>query len=524
MILSSAKRNAIGLPGKVGDGANQLIWFAILMALLAPFLLYFDTARSILAIWNKSDTYAHGYLIIPISLWLVWRRRETFSTLPLTPCWPALLLVSLCGLGWLVARMGEVQVVMQYAFVAMIPVIVLAVLGVRLAEALAFPLLFMLLAVPFGEIFIDPLISFTADFTVSALQLVGIPVLRSGARFEIASGSWSVVEACSGVRYLISSFTLGLLYAYLTYRSIKRRILFTISAIVVPIIANGLRAFLIVMIGHTSGMTLAVGVDHIIYGWLFFGLVMFLMFWIGGYWREDDIKSVPLTPYDIQLATLASAGPRVVVKIAISTIVVATLWPAIAHFNDRLTYNPKPATLPEINVKWVRVPAFSPWKPRFAAPDGAFNGVFQSAPGAGSNRVGLSIFYYRNQRNGKAVISSTNRLANNNDPLQLVSTSTRDEPFPRRLLGVRESFLEGTGGHVLVWQWYVIDGHTTASIYIGKLLQAKAKLLFRGDDGAAVLLSSPFVNNADEARKSMRAFIAANLTAIDAALADARTN
>jgi hypothetical protein len=56
---------------------------------------------------------------------------------------------------------------------------------------------------------------------------------------------------------------------------------------IVPVIANGLRAYMIVMIGHLSSMQLATGVDHIIYGWLFFGLVMFLMFWIGSYWRED---------------------------------------------------------------------------------------------------------------------------------------------------------------------------------------------------------------------------------------------
>ena len=519
MLLSSAKRDRVGLPGYVGTDADRLSWFAIVLAVVAPFLLYFDTARSIVVIWNKSDTYAHGYLILPISLWLVWRRRETFSALPLTPSWPALMLIGLCGLGWLVARMGEVQVVMQYAFVAIIPVIVTALLGVRLAKALAFPLLFMLLAVPFGEVFIDPLISFTADFTISALQMVGIPVLRSGARFEIPSGSWSVVEACSGVRYLISSFTLGLLYAYLTYRSIKRRILFTIAAIIVPIIANGLRAFMIVMIGHYSGMTLAVGVDHIIYGWLFFGLVMFLMFWVGSYWREDEIKPAALPPYDMQ-----RAAPGLILKMALSTVAVAALLPAIAYYNDKLTYNPKPVLLRAVDVKWVSAPAFSSWKPRFAAPDGALAGVFQSAPGTEASRVGLSILYYRNQRNGKTVISSTNRLANDKDPVHLMSTATRAESFPGRELSVRESVLEGVGSHVLVWQWYVIDGQTTASNYIGKLLQAKAKLLFRGDDGAAVLISAPFVTSADDARKSMRAFITANAPAIDEVLAAARAN
>ena len=193
--------------------------FLIALAFLAPFAFYFATAKSIVDVWNSSETFAHGYIILPISLWLVWRRRANFSALPPSPWWPAVGLLLLVGAGWMLARMGEVQVVAQYAFVAMFPVIALAMFGRRLAWSLAFPLLFLLFAVPFGEIFIAPLIEFTANFTVWAVQATGIPVLRNGTRFELPTGSWSVVEACSGVRYLISSVTIGCLYAYLTYRS-----------------------------------------------------------------------------------------------------------------------------------------------------------------------------------------------------------------------------------------------------------------------------------------------------------------
>jgi exosortase len=104
-------------------------------------------------------------VILPISLWLIWRRRANFSLYPPQPYWPALLLLALLGAGWLAAQLGEVQVVSQYTFVAMLPVAALALLGRRLAGSLAFPLLFLLFAVPFGEVFVAPLIQFTADFT-----------------------------------------------------------------------------------------------------------------------------------------------------------------------------------------------------------------------------------------------------------------------------------------------------------------------------------------------------------------------
>jgi exosortase len=83
----------------------------------------------------------------------------------------------------------------------------------------------------------------TADFTLAALRLTGIPVYREGQFFSIPSGNWSVV--CSGLRYLIASVTVGVLYAHLTYRSALRRALFIAASIVVPIVANWLRAYMI---------------------------------------------------------------------------------------------------------------------------------------------------------------------------------------------------------------------------------------------------------------------------------------
>ena len=127
----------------------------------------------------------------------------------------ALLVLGGLGFCWLLATLASVQVFEQFFLIAMIPAAVWAILGNRMVWALAFPLAYLLLAVPFGDALILPLIDFTADFTVTALQLTGIPVYREGSFFSIPSGNWSVVEACSGLRYLIASFTLGTLYAYL---------------------------------------------------------------------------------------------------------------------------------------------------------------------------------------------------------------------------------------------------------------------------------------------------------------------
>ena len=494
-----------------------IAWIAL--AFLAPFLFYFPTAHSFVQVWNSSETFAHGYIIVPISAWLIWRRRANFTALPPSPWWPALALVLLAGAGWMVARMGEVQVVMQYAFAAMFPAIALAMFGRRLAWSLAFPLLFLLFAVPFGEIFIQPLIEFTADFTVWAVQATGIPVLRNGTRFELPTGNWSVVEACSGVRYLISSVTIGCLYAYLTYRSTLRRGVFIAMSVVVPILANGLRAYMIVMIGHTSNMELATGVDHLIYGWLFFGLVMFAMFWVGSYWRQDTDAEAASLPH---AAASDIAAPGRIRNMALAIVAACALWPAFTAFNARATYNPTPAVLAAIPVSWAPAPAFSPWKPSYHPADASFNGVYRQE---GLSPVALTILYYRNQTRDKALISSINRLAADRDVYHEVDTNMRIEPLGGQELGLIESTIQGPGGPFLVWRWMSINGQTITNAYVGKLHQAKTRLMFGADDGAAVMVSAPYSdNNPEAARKAMRAFLDAHLAAVNRALAATRSN
>ncbi len=506
--MNTASINALSLP-RLPAG------LALGTALLAVFAIHLDTARSFVAIWNSSETFAHGYIILPISLWLIWRRRDKLEPIAPQPFWPALLLLAGTGFSWLLAELADVQVVRQYAFVTMLMLTVLALVGLRLSKAMAFPLFFLLLSVPFGEIFVAPLINFTADFTVSALQLTGIPVLRNGSNFEIPTGHWSVIEACSGVRYLISSFTLGCLYAYLNYRSPVRRGMFLALSIVVPIIANGVRAYMIVMLGHLSGNRFAAGVDHLIYGWIFFGIVMFLMFWIGSYWRDDavtapDERASLSTPG----ASLASFG-----AVAVASIVCVAVWPAYAHYLNRAAFNPEPVRLDKFHSSWQAAPPFTRWAPGFTPAAMEIDRFYHE----GGAQVGISVRYYRNQQDGAKLISSSNHLVKEKERRwNSVASGGRSEDIDGRVLALHEERIEGEDGQFLVWSWYWINGRFIANDYLGKILQAKEMLLQHSDDGAVNLVYSPFEADPEEARKAMRAFLSQNLGSLETALADNR--
>jgi exosortase A len=488
---------------------------AIGSALLAPFLIYFATAASIVAIWNSSETFAHGYIILPISLWLIWQRRNVLMQMSPQPCWLALIALAGCGFGWLLAELADVQVVRQYMFVVMIPLIIVVVLGWRIAWSMAFPLSFLVLAVPFGDVFLTPLINFTADFTIAAVQMTGIPVLREGTTFALPSGNWSVVEACSGLRYLISSFTLGCLYAYLTYKSPKRRLIFILFSIITPIIANGLRAYMIVMIGHFSGMTLAVGFDHLIYGWVFFGLVMFLMFWVGSFWREsfDD-------PHKVAVANeQTSASVSSILIATISVIVCISLWPAYSAFISREDANPTVVKIDQFKSDWQEVPEFVNWRPGFLPAFAEVDKSYQN----NASFVGMHLGYYRNQNRSSALINSLNQLVKHNvTDWHETGSSLRSENTGAQTITVKETKIRGSGGALLVWQWYWVDGKFMANSYQGKFWQAKQKLLMHGDDGAVLIFYAPYEDNPEKARATMRQFLSTNLAGLESSLAQSK--
>ncbi|WP_426344132.1 exosortase A [Pseudoduganella sp. R-32] len=496
--------------GPVAHARNALL---VALVMLLPLLVFHETAFSIAQIWERSETFAHGYLILPISLWLVWRERAALQQLPLQPCWPALLLLAGCGAAWLLADLAEVGIVRQYALAAMLPLTVLAVLGKRIAGALLFPLAFILFAVPVGESLVPPLIDLTANFTVQALRLTGIPVLREGNNFAIPSGNWSVVDACSGLRYLISSITLGCLFAYLSYRTAWRRAAFIVASILVPIAANGVRAYMIVMMGHLSGMTLAVGVDHLIYGWLFFGIVMLLLFWVGSFWREDAqaARSGPAAarpPLALPLRPLAGGVAAV--------LAVLVVWPALAARADQATVAAAPASL-ALASPAPAGPAFTTWQPDYAPASSTLRQFYPGKP-----PVGLTVLFYRDAPGSAKLVSSTNRIGQQKGAFHENSSGLRDENFGGRHMAVREAMLGFEGRRLLVWQWYWVNGSMTSSHYVGKLLQIKGKLLAGNGDGAAVMVFAPYDEDPAAARAAMRAFLDSNLEPLDRALAGTR--
>lgn len=484
---------------------------ALLLTMAAIVLLYHATFWGMLEVWSRSQTFAHGFLIVPISLWLAWRQRVRLAALPPRPSMAGVLLLFVLGMVWLLADLAYVQVAEQYAATAMLPASVLAILGWPAMRLLAFPLSYLFLAVPFGEVFLPPLIDFTASFTVGALHLSGVPVFRDGNYFSLPSGNWSVVEACSGLRYVIASLALGALFAHLHFRSTRRRLAVMACALLVPILANGVRAWLIVMLGHYSDMRLAVGVDHLVYGWLFFGLVMLLLLLLASRWRE---RMPALT-----LATNQAMAPRsaslAAVKAAVACIVISAAWPALAWRSEDAPPAQRqtaPLALPAPHG-WRQAPASAPdWSASLAGAPLRLHATYRQ----GSSEVNLQLAWYAHQaRNAELLTHQVTPFGARWLPL---GQQTRRLRLPGRTLHVRETVLAHGGERVLVWRSYQQGGVLTASPALVKLLLARGKLLGMRQDGADIMVSSAYDELAPPPRAQLQAFLQAALPGIEQGL------
>jgi exosortase A len=471
----------------------------VLLLLAAVLLLFRDTALAMGATWSRSGTYEHAFLVPPIVVWLVWRRRELLVSLPFKAEPWVLLPVAAASLLWLLGELASVNPAMQLAFAALLILAVPAVAGMQVAKALTFPLLFLLFAVPVGDFMVPYMMEWTADFTVLALQLTGVPVLREGMQFVIPSGNWSVVEACSGVRYLIASFMVGTLFAYLNYRSTKRRVIFMAFSLLVPVIANWLRAYMIVMLGHLSDNRLATGVDHLIYGWMFFGVVIAVMFVVGARWTEPGAQSTPPVLPSPSGATAASEASSTSmgwwVGSATILLLVCVQWGASQLTAPRIGPAPMLALPDSAGGNWTRSAlATSHWVPQFTKPATVASGSFAS----GADLVGVQIFYYRNQGPQSKLVSFHNTLVDTGRAPEwtLVSADTVSITTQAGRMLVRTAdvaagaFAAGSGRveRLRVWHVYWVGGIYTTSDARAKLQQALNRLLGRGDDGAVVFI------------------------------------
>ncbi|MBV7260184.1 exosortase A [Erythrobacter crassostreae] len=285
--------------------------------------------------WWNIDTYSHILLVPLILIWLVWLRTDELQKITPKPWAPGLLLIA-AGLGlWLVGRLTDINLFAHAGAVGAVQGAVVATLGLRASIALALPLAFATFLVPFGDELIPALQMVTAEIAIALTHLSGIPAVVDGIYIETPVGLFIVAEACSGVKFLIAMITLAVLVCFTRFDSWRRRIAFLAASIIIPIIANGIRAWGTIYIAQSQGVEFAAGFDHIFYGWIFFAIVVVVL--IAGAWRyferepddhgwtADEIQTWPWLDKAEQSNTSVSAAAGAIAAMALAAAMIAAI-------------------------------------------------------------------------------------------------------------------------------------------------------------------------------------------------------
>jgi exosortase A len=429
-------------------------------------------------------------VILPLCLYLVWSRRHQITPLVPIPHLVGLLLLAIVGFGWLVGHLTDVVVVQQMTLVLMLQGFVWTVLGTAVTRALLFPLAFLFFAVPVGEFLIPYLQDVTVFCTVKALQLSGVPVLAEGRLLETPAGRWIVAEECAGIRHFIASAVLGCLYAHVMYRSWARRLYCIVLACLMPVVANGLRVYGILIIAYFIDRNLADAIHH--NGFLFFWAAMLVLFSLGLLWQEPVTHGSAAGRQWLHASRVGEANQgsrpyslRAVVLTAVSSVVLLALAPLTGQLlSSRILW---PVTLqlsaPAVTPPWQRLAESQDgWTPHFIGTDAE---VFQSYT-SGAQHVHLYIAYYLNERQGAELINSDNRLFDTKQWKRIAEGHERAS-VDGQAFSVYQAVLRSASVTRLVWSWYWVGGVFTSNPYYAKLLRVKT-LLFGGPQGAAVIV------------------------------------
>ena len=264
-----------------------MLWPALL---IGSFLVaYAPTIRALIDGPWQTEQEGHGPLIIAASLFLVWQSRERLRAAALSPApiagW------SLLSFGLLLMFLARTQGVLAVETLSVIPVIagcILVSAGWPVFRILAFPVGFLLFAVPAPDWMIDaatvPLKVLISDLVTRVLYAAGYPVAQNGVMIMIGSYQLLVKDACSGLNSIFALSAIGVFYAYAFRWDEKIRSLILLAAIIpITIAANFIRVITLVLIAYYGGVDQLEGVLHDLTGIGLFAVALVLLFLLDGF-------------------------------------------------------------------------------------------------------------------------------------------------------------------------------------------------------------------------------------------------
>ena len=250
-------------------------WLAPALLLAAMLvLLYAHISVKLVTDWYELPDFSHGFLIPFFVLFLLWDQRAILSRVPIRPSWAGLGLVVLGLFVLLTGVFGADLFLSRCSFVLLVAGCIWTLLGREMLVRTRFILFVLCLAIPLPTLILNqitfPLQLLASRLAGGLLPLAGVPVLRDGNVIELPAMKLEVAEACSGIRSLMSLFTVAVLYGYFLERETWRRVILALASLPIAVAANAFRIFGTGICVQYWDPDKASGFFHEFSGWLMF--------------------------------------------------------------------------------------------------------------------------------------------------------------------------------------------------------------------------------------------------------------
>ncbi|MEG3765048.1 exosortase A [Alteromonas sp. 14N.309.X.WAT.G.H12] len=457
-------------------------WVYLLLILVGTVIMISDAASNMIVLWLTTDTYMHGLFVLPLAAFMIANKPSPHTSRHPVGRHQALLLSFTWAALLLVGKLSLINVIQQVALISLIPLTVILCYGWRIAWHYRTPLMLVFFCVPVGDFLVPWLQSITADMAVFLLHATGVSVLRNGWYISIPAADFRVAEACSGVNFLISTFTLSIFYSFIYMTKWHKRAAFILLGFLVPLLSNGLRVYLIIIIAHYGNKEAATGFDHVVYGWIFFVFILIILFSIGHWWR-DPIASPHQHDHPfkkIELAIAATPG-KWALPLCLGLAIVANF--AIAPLNETSARQQTPSNVSRA-AKKEEIGEGLPLRPKFPMADAI------TLKEMGNWRQYKIVYYSEND--DKKIISFQNRWFDdkiwsikNKEKISILLHDGTVIPVDKwTLVGV-------TGSEYQLLTSYCVSKDWSSNTLMVKALKVKQQLLLNYTGSLAVAWFSP---------------------------------
>lgn len=259
----------------------KLHWSTYFLAFLF-ILLYFQVIVDLVNQWWVDPNYSHGFLVPLVSIFLIWKKRDKLRTLEKRRSYSGLFIL-LCGLGiYIIGTAGAEYFSARFSLVIVLFGLIFYLNGREWAKKLLFPIAFLSFMIPIPYVIYYsiafPMQLFSTKLTQLLLHFIGMPSIRQGNIIHLPSYSLEVVEACSGLRSLVSLLALGAFFAYVTFKSNLKRIILFLSVFPIAVGANIFRIFVTALGAYVISPKLAEDFLHKLSGLIVFLIAVFSLF------------------------------------------------------------------------------------------------------------------------------------------------------------------------------------------------------------------------------------------------------